>query len=121
MELEASLIASTAGWRPSKADVATSLRLTGKDSKHDHAAARNLLNLGQDALREADAALRVEAKGWTLHWSNSQAKFFYSNRAARLGPFSKSDDCPFGWAVDVRCACAALAVSGSADNVSAGG
>jgi hypothetical protein len=93
--LEASLIASTTGWRPTTSDVATALRLTGKDPKGDHAAARNLLDLGQDALREADAALRVEAPGWTLHWSNSQGKFFYAHKARRIGPFSKADECPF--------------------------
>eukprot|EP01048_Picozoa_sp_COSAG05_P005130 COSAG05_NODE_297_length_11939_cov_17.362753_3_plen_389_part_00 len=98
--LEASLITSTSGWHPSKADVATALRLTSKDPKYDHAAARKLLNLGQDSLREADAALRVEAKGWTLHWSNSQSNFFYANRAARLGPYLKNEECPFGWACD---------------------
>jgi hypothetical protein len=92
------LIEGEKGWQVSPADAETVLRVTGRDSKLNFEAARRVLAMGAAAVREADVAMR-KCKGWTLHWSKSQGKFFYSNREQRSGPYTKGEDCPFGWAV----------------------
>ena len=82
-------------------DVQLALRLTGRDSKLDYKAARQLLAMpsGREGLREAAVALRHPAADWTLHWSHSQSAFYYAHKG-RATRYVKVSGCPFGWAID---------------------